>query len=90
MVSVVSSSPTGGNLIFKDNSDASFVQKMSDLCYLRKPRLTAKMLAHCLPTILSFSTTKAQMIERNKNIEGNAYGVKITGRNVFSYFKKYI
>ena len=37
MVSVVSSSPTGGNFIFLKHLDANFVKKMteiSDLCYL--------------------------------------------------------
>ena len=42
MVSVVSSSPIGGNFIFLRHLDANFFTKMteiSDLCYLRKPRL---------------------------------------------------
>ena len=43
MVSVVSSSPTGGNFIFLRYFDANFCTKMSemsDLCYLRKLRLS--------------------------------------------------
>ena len=47
MVSVVSSNPTGGNLIFLRHLDANFVQKMtgmSDLCYLRKPRKSRERL----------------------------------------------
>ena len=44
MVSVVSSNPTGGNFIFLRHLDANFVEstkmpEMSDLCYLRKPRM---------------------------------------------------
>ena len=42
MVSVVSSNPTGDNFIFLRHLDANFVQKMtemSDLRYLREPRL---------------------------------------------------
>ena len=43
MVSVASSSPTGGNFNFLRHLNAYSVQKMtemSDLCYLRKPRMT--------------------------------------------------
>ena len=43
MVTVVSSNPTGGNFIFATYLGVNFCTKMtemSDLCYLRKPRMT--------------------------------------------------
>ena len=41
MISVVSSNPTGGNFIFLTHLNAFCTKKtvMSDLCYLRKPRM---------------------------------------------------
>ena len=92
MVNVVISGHTGGNLIFKDTSMLILYKNDRNVRFV----LFTKTTINCKNSCTLFTNDSKffnhkgsdDRTERNKNTEGTAYVIKITGRNVFSYFKK--